>query len=180
MVGNARGSGGRAGARAALSGATNNLAGSALSGAASTSAGPVKAPSGSARIFVVSRKTKEAACEESKRMTKADGQQITGTCSCNTLFDSNNCRAQVVGESGPTVTAATKAVAEVCERDYQGPGTDPQFDSYCKQAHFGQCLEKKTGVTTYRVEARTACNTLDQLLRATKGGRAAAYCTYCK
>ncbi|MBU0589880.1 MAG: hypothetical protein KJ852_13230 [Gammaproteobacteria bacterium] len=90
-------------------------------------------------------------------------------------------RAAPAGRSGgSTLSAATKAAAEACPRDYRGPDDDPQFDSYCKLAQFNQCLDKVTGTTTYQAQTQSVCNTLDRLLRSTKGGRAASYCSYCK
>ena len=174
---------------------TPNLATTAYGGGASAGSGAVAGVSagaatasnsgGSGQFFVYSRQSREEACELSMRRTKENGQDITGTCSCNTLNGSNNCRAEVRSASSASTASsalspAVTAAAQACPKEYSGPDDDPQFDSFCKLAQINQCLDRVTSATTYAAQTQAACNTLDQMLRKTKGGRAANYCSYCK
>ncbi|MDZ4255847.1 MAG: tetratricopeptide repeat protein [Sulfuritalea sp.] len=149
---------------------------SGSSAAVSGAAASPKASAGSARIFVVSRSTREEACEVSKRMTKQDGQEITGTCSCNTLFNSNNCRAEVVGPKGAAATPEQLAAAKECATPskqkaygYRSTG-NAQFDAGCSLVAFDVCLAKTTGLSTYTQEANIQCSVLRRTMKVAGGG----------
>lgn len=167
---------------AALVGNMNSAMLSSLQGSGSTGGGgsgaaaSPKASAGSARIFVVSRSTREEACEVSKRMTKQDGQEITGTCSCNTLFNSNNCRAEVVGPKGAAATPGQLAAAKECatpskqnEYGYRSTG-NAQLDKGCSLVAFDVCLAKSAGVSTYAQEANIQCSILRRTMKVAGGG----------
>ncbi len=167
---------------AALVGNMNSAMLSSLQGSGSTGSGSSgaaaspKASAGSARIFVVSRSTREEACEVSKRMTKQDGQEITGTCSCNTLFNSNNCRAEVVGPKGVAATPQQLAAAKECATPskqkvygYRSTG-NAQFDAGCSLVAFDVCLAKTTGLSTYTQEANIQCSILRRTMKVAGGG----------
>ena len=149
---------------------------SGSSAAVSGAAASTKGSAGSARIFVVSRSTREEACEVSKRMTKQDGQEITGTCSCNTLFNSNNCRAEVVGPKGAAATPEQLAAAKECATPskqkvygYRATG-NAQFDAGCSLVAFDVCLAKTTGLATYTQEANIQCSVLRRTMKVAGGG----------
>lgn len=161
--------------------------GAGSAGMGSASGGPAAgSPSSGARIFVssVSLKsgTREQACESSKKRTAADGQKITGECSCNTLFEQHNCRAMVVGE-GPPISAAMKEQTLACtnESNYSGPKNNEQTDNFCKLAWSHKCMFKVTGDDRYLKNASQSCRVLDETLKAALGaqGSAARHCSYC-
>lgn len=85
------------------------------------------------------------------------------------------------GSTGSSTTAATSTGAGACNvANYRGPNDDPQFDSFCQNAFFNTCMDKATGTTTYASQTVSVCKVLDGTLKATGGGSAVQYCSYCR
>jgi hypothetical protein len=80
--------------------------------------------------------------------------------------------------SGATTTDLSGGACNMS--NYNGPTTDPQFDTFCQNAFINTCLDKATGTTTYQAQTLTVCTTLDGFLKAVGSGTAANYCGYCR
>ncbi|HJW57095.1 MAG TPA: DUF4214 domain-containing protein, partial [Burkholderiaceae bacterium] len=84
------------------------------------------------------------------------------------------------GTSG-SGTSATDSSGGACSiSNYNGPNTDPQFDTFCQNAFINTCLDQASGTTTYQAQTQTVCTTLDGFLKAVGSGTAANYCGYCR
>lgn len=79
--------------------------------------------------------------------------------------------------SGGSVSDQKQAAAS-CASEYDGPNSDPQFDSFCKLAAFNACIRRKTGVTDYDAQGRSSCQQLRSLISNTNGNYQCRYCPY--
>ena len=87
------------------------------------------------------------------------------------------CVNPPAAQPAPTPGSSSSSAA-ACLTAYTGPDTDPQTDSFCKQAAFDACLHRITGQTAYDKEGRAACTVLGGLLEAI-GATKTYSCTYC-
>lgn len=144
-------------------------------------------PVGNVAVNLNSRLAEETKAGIAKDMMSTDEARLGGTVAgaLTTGIGASKPGASTggagaAGGTGGASKTVTKEMGAACEAEYRGPSNDPQLDSFCKLAAFNNCLDRKTGTTTYQAQTRSVCSQLDQTLRSLKSGRAATYCPlYC-
>lgn len=83
------------------------------------------------------------------------------------------------GTSGADSTPAT-GDAGACAEPYAGPTDNPQTDTFCRNAHFNSCLDKKAGNSNYLSQTKTVCGILEETLKMLSNSPTLYnYCSYC-